>query len=125
MAFPVFPTALLEEEGQKEELRYVSGVEATERVLRTSENDSRFSNNGGDSRIPRHESVTSEELLGEAAELHPHGDEFDELQVLDITGGLDEDLESAARHVLEKGKSNGESLGKFVVAVSYVHHVVV
>lgn len=113
MSFPVFPTALVEEEGQKEELRFVPGVEATKRVSRTSESDSRSSNNGDmaggkDSHIPRRESVTSEELLGEAAELHPHGDEFDDLQVLDITGGLDDDLESA-RHVVEKGQSKGES----------------
>ena len=103
MAFPVFPTALVEEEGQKEELRFLSGVEATERVSRTSESDSRSSNNGDvaggkDSHIPSRESVTSEELLGEAAELHP---EFDELQVLDITGGLDEELESS-RHVVAR-----------------------
>eukprot|EP00731_Ephydatia_muelleri_P018945 Em0011g985a len=108
----VFPTALVEEEGQKEELRFVPGVEATKRVSRTSESDSRSSNNGDmaggkDSHIPRRESVTSEELLGEAAELHPHGDEFDDLQVLDITGGLDDDLESA-RHVVEKGQSKAK-----------------
>lgn len=111
----MFPTALVEDDGQKDDLRFVADVEAAERVTVPNESSESKSANDGDAKgqhIPRRESMTSEELLGEAAaELHPHGDEFDEIQVLDITEGLDEVLETTKPAVEKgRGRDKGKSL---------------
>ena len=103
----VFPDALVEDEGQKDGLRFLANDDAAERVTRSNESDPTNSGDvaGNGQHIPRRESMTSEELLGEAAELHPHEDDFEEL---DITGGLnDEDLETT-KPVEKAARGKGE-----------------